>query len=397
MTSTFAPSQAADTTAATSAWATGAARDLRPGSRAPRPRSRFPRPQAPQRPEDGSVQERGTCALWVGPAGPLRELAHDHATAVGLELVDAGSTNVSTVAVVLAQAEPPLADDLPTIPEAALLMLTDAPTISQEQWRSALENGARAVLRLPAESDSLLTHLARAARPRRRSLLLGVVGGCGGAGASSLAARLAAAATRHGNALLVDADPLGGGLDLLVEAPQHPDVGWQDVATVGSTDGEALRQALPVVDEVRLLVAGDGPGPDPSGLEHALHALEPAGGTVVVDLSPALVPVAAAHLDRLLIVVPATDHAVRAAARRLRQWALPHGLSSVAVRRRGPLSPSEVATDLRLPLAMSFRDSAPGAVPLLDVRRGGADRACRSFLTALLAAGGNGSTGGLRS
>ena len=88
----------------------------------------------------------------------------------------AGSTNSSTVAVVLAQAETPLADDLPTVPEAALLMLTDAPTISQEQWRSALENGARAVLRLPAESDSLLTHLARAARPRRRSLLLGVVG-----------------------------------------------------------------------------------------------------------------------------------------------------------------------------------------------------------------------------
>lgn len=332
----------------------------------------------------------------MGPGGPLRELARDHATAAGLDMVDASSGAPSSTAVVLAHADSLSETELPAVPGADLLFLTAESSIGADLWRAALEHGARAVLSVPAESEALLTHLARAARPRRRSRLIGVVGGCGGAGASSLAARLAAAGRRHGEVLLVDADPLGGGLDLLVEAPRHPGIGWQDVATVGSTDGSALRQALPRVDEVSLLTAGDGPGPDPALLQRALHAVEPGGGTVVVDLAPALVTAAAAHLDHLLVVVPSTDHAVRAAARRLRSWNLPRGLASVAVRRRGPLAAADVADDLHLPLAMAFRDSAPGTVPLLDSRRGGADRACRSFMAELVDVAGDDPANGRR-
>ena len=84
-------------------------------------------------------------------------------------------------------------------------------------------------------------------------------------------------------------------------------------------------------------------------------------------------------------MVPAADHAVRAAARRLRDWSAPSGLISLVVRRGGGLTPSEVAEDLALPLAAAFRDSARGTVPLLDVRRRGADRAARELLASLLA------------
>src|SRR5690625_5936069 len=105
-------------------------------------------------------------------------------------------------------------------------------------------------------------------------------------------------------------------------------VAWSDLEGLGSQDGTALREGLPVVDEVALLVAGDGPGPQASALSRALTALAPGGGTVVVDLSASLVAAAAEHLDRLLLVTTATDQAVRATARRLDIWPLPAGLVS---------------------------------------------------------------------
>lgn len=114
-----------------------------------------------------------------------------------------------------------------------------------------------------------------------------------------------------------------------------------------------------------------------------LTALRPLGSTVVVDLADGLVPDCAEHLDQLLLVVPASDHAVRATARRLRSWQLPDAIAQVVVRRRGPLTPAEVSQDLGLPLAASFRDGPAAAVPLLDVRRRGADRSARRLMAHL--------------
>src|SRR5699024_6427160 len=177
---------------------------------------------------------------------------------------------------------------------------------------------------------------------------------------------------------LIDADPLGGGADLLVEAPVRDGLRWQEATGLGPDDGEALRAGLPRVDAVHLLVAGEGPGPTEQSLPPVLSALAVLDGTVVVDLGPALVPAAAEHLDRLLVVVPSSDHAVRATQRRLGTWQPPGDLAHAVVRRSGPLGPGEVCADLGLPLAVSFRDSPRGTVPLLDVRRRGSDRAARA-------------------
>lgn len=396
MTSTFASPAVRSGPALPSARVPEHTWDLGPRSGNARERSRVPGQPAQHRarsdehqPSEHAEGAHSTgalhgCALWVGSDGPLRDQAVDHATASGLELLDAGDAPPGLVTVVLTDAGALAARAVPRIPGAVLLVLVPEGPIAPELWSTALEHGARAVLQLPSQSSALLSHLAQAARPLTRALMIGVVGGCGGAGASSLAARLAGAARSHGEVLLVDADPVGGGLDLLVEAPEASGIGWQDVVTVDASDGEALRQALPVVDGVRLLVAGDGPGPDGPLLQRALQAVEAGGGTVVVDLAASLVPAAAPLLDQLLVVVPCTDHAVRATARRLRAWALPAGQATVAIRRRGDLTPAEVASDLQLRPAMSFRDSPAGVVPLLDMRRRGADRSCRTYLADLL-------------
>ena len=351
-----------------------------------RGRSRFPLAPVPAGSADGTHR-----ALWAGPDAALRELVADHATAAGLELVDEADTGPIAVQLMDAAA-------LVTAPGTAgfrsrgasvaagmppLLVVTGEQVVTTSAWRSALASGARALLQLPADSEQLLSHLSELSRPRSDSTVIGVAAGHGGAGASSFAARLAAAARPDGPVVLVDGDPLGGGLDLLVEHGGAAGVGWSDLEGLGSQDGTALREGLPVVDEVALLVAGDGPGPQASALSRALTALAPGGGTVVVDLSASLVAAAAEHLDRLLLVTTATDHAVRATARRLDIWPLPAGLVSVVVRRQGPLHPGDIAADLSLPLAAAFRDSPAGTVPLLDVRRRGADRSARVLLQGL--------------
>lgn len=319
---------------------------------------------------------------WAGVDGVLRELVRDHATAVDLDLRD-GPGDAATVCTVLdatALTAGALAIGRTGSP---LLVVTRSSEVPAQVWGSALAAGARAVLPLPGGSDELLSRLAELARPRSSSLLVGVVGGCGGAGASSFAARLAGAARAEGPVTLLDADPLGGGLDLLVETPRLEGIRWQDTAALGPDDGEALRSGLPEVDGVRLLVAGEAPGPSPEALPPVLSALSALGGTVVVDLSPALVTIAAEHLHHLLVVVPATDHAVRATARRLRDWQLPGALASAVVRRSGPLGIGEVGEDLGLDPVASFQDSPRACIPLLDRRRRGADRAARELMARL--------------
>lgn len=363
--------------------------DQRPLSGPMRRRSRFPAAPGNRAAESASLAAPAPAlAMWLGRDGTLRALVGDHSTAAGIDLVDhSDHVGGATVAARLVDASSLGEAGVPLEPggmgATPLLVVTSEETVSAQTWQHALSVGARAVIELPRESELLLSHLAELARPRSQSTVIGVAAGHGGAGASSFATRLAAAARSHGPVVLADADPLGGGLDLMVEQPDAAGVGWGDLEALGPDDGAALREGLPVVDEVRLLLAGDQPGPDPAALSRALTALASLNGTVIVDLSPTLVTTAAEHLDHLLLVTMATDHAVRAGTRRLRTWRVPPGAVSAVVRRRGALSPAEVADDLSLPVATSFRDSPSGTVPLLDVRRRGADRAARKLLQDL--------------
>ncbi|NDZ86186.1 septum formation initiator, partial [Streptomyces sp. SID10115] len=81
-------------------------------------------------------------------------------------------------------------------------------------WQRAVEIGADHVLVLPDGEQWLVDRIADVAEGvGRPALTVGVIGGRGGAGASTLACALAVTAAREGRrTMLVDADPLGGGL-----------------------------------------------------------------------------------------------------------------------------------------------------------------------------------------
>ena len=85
--------------------------------------------------------------------------------------------------------------------------------------------------------------------------ILAVIGGRGGAGASILAGGLAVTAVRAGHrTLLVDADPLGGGLDLLLGWEDVDGLRWPALAGAdGRVDPPALLRALPHRGDLVLL------------------------------------------------------------------------------------------------------------------------------------------------
>ncbi|MGY1716180.1 septum site-determining protein Ssd [Geodermatophilus sp. SYSU D01106] len=191
-------------------------------------------------------------------------------------------------------------------------------------WAAAVELGAERVAVLPDDEAWLAARAAEAVRsPVERGPLLVVGGSCGGAGVSTLAAALAlTAAEDAGGALLVDADPWGGGLDLLLGAEDVDGLRWPALAGVrGRVAGDALLAALPEAGGVTVLPAArEDAGPVPvEALTAVVDAARGCGRPVVVDLPRPAGPddaAAAAVLagaDLAVLVVPARLRAVTAA------------------------------------------------------------------------------------
>ena len=85
----------------------------------------------------------------------------------------------------------------------------------------------------------------------RTGAVVAVMAGRGGAGASLFATALAQSAR---DALLIDADPWSGGIDLVVGTEDEPGLRWPDLALEhGRLDFTALRQALPRRDGLSVL------------------------------------------------------------------------------------------------------------------------------------------------
>jgi len=79
--------------------------------------------------------------------------------------------------------------------------------------------------------------------------VIGVVGGTGGSGASVLAAALSVSSARRGHStVLVDADPMSGGLDLVLGCENLTGARWQHLTDVtGVLAADDLRTALPSI------------------------------------------------------------------------------------------------------------------------------------------------------
>ena len=114
-------------------------------------------------------------------------------------------------------------------------------------WASAVQLGAEDVF-APIEEDRILEALASALDGRGEACLVSVVGGSGGVGASTLAASLAISGNRRGlRTLLFDADPLGGGLDLVLGSERAEGLRWHDLdATRGRLSAGSLADVLPL-------------------------------------------------------------------------------------------------------------------------------------------------------
>lgn len=267
---------------------------------------------------------------------------------------------------------PPGATRLPRR-EAVLLLGDDVDDAGV--WVRAVEVGAEQVIFLPDAETWLVRRLAEAAEPSGPlAAVVAVVGGRGGAGATVLACALAGTAARTGRrALLLDADPLGGGVDLVVGAEDEPGARWPDLAASrGRLPPAALVEALPRADGVSVLSwdRGEPTRLDPAVVLAVLAAGRAAHDVVVADLPRRLDDAARAVLDqatRTLLVVPAEVRAAAAASRVAAELGAGCRDLQLVVRGPGPggLQARQVAQVLGLPLAADLSDE-PGLPRALD-------------------------------
>ncbi|MPZ95757.1 MAG: septum site-determining protein [Propionibacteriales bacterium] len=260
----------------------------------------------------------------------------------------------------------------------------------------AVDIGVEKVLVLPQAEPWLRDRLADAADGARATgRTVCVVGGCGGAGASTFAAGLGAAAARAGlQVLLVDGDPLGGGLDLAVGSEDTIGVRWPTLmGTSGRVSAPSLKDALPAHGSLAVLSwdRGDLVSVPPTAVSGVVAAGRRGSDLVVVDLPRRLEASAQEALlaaDITYLVLPAEVRAVAAAGRLARELVRYAARVEVVVRGPGPagLDGAQVADSLRLPLAVEMRPDK-GAVSDIDLGRGPWSRgrgqlarACRTVL-----------------
>jgi len=270
-------------------------------------------------------------------------------------------------------------------------------------WERAVVVGAEHVVSLPDGEQWLVSTLAEtgpAGEGGGPGRVVAVVGGRGGAGASVLAVAIAGQArTRGTRALLVDCDPLGGGIDMLAGAEELEGFRWGGLALGGGGGGRvsaaSLHEALPSPDGLLTVLACDraSGGPEPDAAVAVVEAGRRAGEVVVCDLprhgtDTALAVADAA--DLVVLVVPTEVRAVAAAAR----VAEPLAERGVPLRLivRGPapggLDADDVAHALGLDVLASVAPE-PGLAAALDrgkvpgLRRGPLQDAAAAVLDAL--------------
>lgn len=260
-------------------------------------------------------------------------------------------------------------------PRRAGVVVVGADAYDPAIWRHAVGLGAERVVSLPAEESALVDSFADIAEGAKgNAAVLGIVGGRGGAGASVLAVALAVTGARRDlTTMLVDADPYGGGLDLVLGAEHSRGLRWPDLAdTRGRIRGTTLREHLPEPHGLTVLSwdRGDLLTVPAEAVRTVVEAARRSWDLVVVDLPRRVDIVTEAALaccTCALVLVPAEVRAVAAAGRVAASLrAIAPDVRAVV---RGP-APSglrgiEVARALGLPLAAEF-EAEPAVVDALE-------------------------------
>lgn len=215
------------------------------------------------------------------------------------------------------------ADAAAQVAAARMARRRDVVLVTRDQppdvWQLAVALGAENVVCLPEADRWLIDRLADSGEGPVRDGRIVAVMGCGaGAGASTFAVTLAiAAAAKSLRVLLVDADPLGGGLDVLLGLEDAGGVRWPDlVETRGRLGSRSLADALPHTDGVAVISWGrEGPrGASPEAMSAVLDAGVRGHDIVIVDLPRQLDPVTELVTSRADETVLVATNRVRSAA-----------------------------------------------------------------------------------
>lgn len=236
-------------------------------------------------------------------------------------------------------------------------------------WQRAVEMGAEHVVFLPDAEVWLVEAFSEAVEGSgKEGVLVAVLGGRGGAGATTLAAALAVTAVRRDlRTLLVDGDPHGGGIDLVFGGELTEGLRWPELgATRGRVPAAALAEALPTMDDLSVLSWDRGePAHLPvEAVQAVLGAARRSCDLVVVDLPRSLDEASREVLSvatTTLLVVPAEVRATAAAGRIAAGAGLLCRDLRLVVRGPAPagLQAADVARALGLPLVGDLR-AEPG-------------------------------------
>ncbi len=229
-----------------------------------------------------------------------------------------------------------------------------------QPWDHAVALGAEDVLNT-TDRERVLATLTAAVDGGGEACVVAVVGGVGGAGASCYAASVAIEAGRRGHrVLLVDGDPLGGGLDVLLgientQGQRWPAAGPQNRAVTA----RALTEALPQIGNVWVLTAGRAAGGDMESAAGLLASARRGFDVVVCDVDRHVDSLGSdllAHALLTVVVVPEEVRSLAAAASVVRRLSA-HAASLVVVtaRRRPGLSRETVEATLGVPVIAQVR------------------------------------------
>jgi len=266
--------------------------------------------------------------------------------------------------------------------------------VPDETFRATVALGGESVAQLPSSEAWLVEALTDLGDPQRSAgTVIGVMGGSGGAGATTFACALGQLAARRGRAVVIDADPLGPGIDRVLGLEDRDGVRWDGLGhTTGRLSARSLREALPRREDLAALTWRAGP---PGSLQafavrEVLSAAQRGHDFVVVDLprsSDALVEELAARCDRLLVVVVPTVAGVASAVRICGRHPDP-GRVRLVVRGGGVESPA-IARATRVPVLATMSDQR-GLAESIDLglgpvrsRRGALGRAAGDVLDQL--------------
>jgi secretion/DNA translocation related CpaE-like protein len=268
---------------------------------------------------------------------------------------------------------PALAASAPQRRDAVVLVSRDLD--DAEIWALGVALGVEAVVFLPDAQSWLVDRFADAVDgPSTGALTVAVLGGRGGAGATTLACALAVTSVRRGlRTMLIDGDPLGGGIDLALGGEDSDGLRWPDLTSArGRVNGAALRDVLPHIHDLTVLSwdRGDTISIPVDAMRSVLSGARRSSEVVVIDLPRRLDDSAAEALSiaaPALLVVPAEIRATAAAARVATAATLVSADLRLVVRGPAPsgLEAELVAESLGLPLEGEMR-AEPGLAAALE-------------------------------